>query len=92
MLTELGVYKLWHEDPDTAWRWTRPWFRLVMEAIAPSYGYGIDRIPASGGGVIVANHLSAIDPPLVAMFSSRTMYYMAKAELLDVPVIGRAHV
>ena len=59
-----------------------------MRAIAPSFGYGVERIPESGGAVIVANHLSAIDPALVGMFSTRTMYYMAKAELLDVPVAG----
>ena len=59
-----------------------------MRAIAPSFGYGVDRIPPAGGAVVVANHLSAIDPALVGMFSSRTMYYMAKAELLEVPVAG----
>ena len=45
-------------------------------------------MPASGGGVVVANHFSAIDPPLVGIFSRRTIYFMAKVELLDVPVAG----
>jgi len=56
--------------------------------LAPSYGYGLERVPASGGGVAAINHLSAIDPPLVGSLSPRTLYYMAKAELLEMPVVG----
>jgi 1-acyl-sn-glycerol-3-phosphate acyltransferase len=42
----------------------------------------------TGGGVIAANHLSAIDPSLLGSLCPRTIYYMAKAELLAMPVVG----
>ncbi len=58
-------------------------------ALAPgSRGYGVERVPLAGGAVIAANHLSGIDPPLIGAFCPRPVYYMAKAELLAVPVIG----
>ena len=72
------------------WPWAR-W--LVAPAttmwLAPSsYGYGLERVPETGGGVAAINHLSAIDPPLVGALSPRTLYFMAKAELLEMPVVG----
>src|SRR5688572_4773209 len=48
----------------------------------------MDRVPVEGGGVIAANHLSAIDPPLVGMLCPRTIYFMTKAELLATPIVG----
>ena len=34
------------------------------------------------------NHLAAIDPPLVGSFSPRAIFYMARAEILEIPVVG----
>jgi 1-acyl-sn-glycerol-3-phosphate acyltransferase len=45
-------------------------------------------MPRSGGAVLAVNHFSAIDPPLIGVYSTRTIYYMTKVELLDVPVAG----
>ena len=59
--------------------------------LAPSScAYWLERVPATGGGVIAMNHLSAIDPPLIGAHSPRTIYFMAKAELLEMPAIGDA--
>jgi 1-acyl-sn-glycerol-3-phosphate acyltransferase len=84
------VSKLWGEDPEQMWPWAR---YLVAPAttmwLAPSScGYGLERMPATGGGVAAINHLSAIDPPLVGSLSPRALYYMAKAELLEMPAVG----
>jgi 1-acyl-sn-glycerol-3-phosphate acyltransferase len=87
-LTRLGIPKLWREDPEQLWPYARRLVTPVTMALAPSYGYGLERVPAEGGGVVAANHLSAIDPPLVGSLSPRTIYYMTKAELLEVPVVG----
>jgi 1-acyl-sn-glycerol-3-phosphate acyltransferase len=56
--------------------------------LAPSHAYGAERVPAEGGGVVTANHLSAIDPSLVGSLSPRTIFYMAKAELMAMPFVG----
>lgn len=56
--------------------------------LAPAAGYGVDRVPLEGGGVVAANHFSGIDHPLIGGFSPRTIYFLAKAELLQVPVVG----
>jgi 1-acyl-sn-glycerol-3-phosphate acyltransferase len=83
-----SIPKLWREDPEVLW----PYIRYVPGAVtlwlAPSRGYGLERVPRQGGGVVAANHLSAIDPPLVGALCPRTIYYMAKAELLAMPVVG----
>ena len=82
-----GLPRLWGiADP----RW--PFIRLLVapatEWLAPSYTYGTERVPTSGGAVLAANHLSAIDPTLIGSMSPRAIHYMAKAELLAMPVIG----
>jgi 1-acyl-sn-glycerol-3-phosphate acyltransferase len=88
-LRRLGISKLWREDPETLWPYARRLATPVTFWLAPgSYGYGLERVPASGGGVVAANHLSAIDPPLLGSLCPRTIYYMAKKELLDMPLVG----
>jgi 1-acyl-sn-glycerol-3-phosphate acyltransferase len=88
LLTRLGIPKLWREDPEKLWPYARMLATPVTFWLAPSYGYGLERVPASGGGVMAANHLSAIDPSLLGSLSPRSIYYMAKKELLDMPVVG----
>ena len=48
---------------------------------------GGDRLPRSGGGVIVANHISHLDPLTFAHFvydSGRPPRFLAKAEILEI--------
>jgi len=80
--------KLWREDPEVLWPYARWIVAPVTLWLAPSFGYGLERVPPTGGGVVAANHLSAIDPPLVGALSPRTLYYMTKAELLALPAVG----
>lgn len=88
MLTQLGIPRLWGEDPERLWPFIRSWLRPVMRVICRSCGYGIDRVPTAGGAVVAANHFSAVDPPLIGVYSPRTIYYMAKIELLSVRLVG----
>ena len=90
MLTRLGIPRLWGEDPEHCWRFMRDPAARVLKVIAPPAGYGLGRMPMSGGAVVAANHFSAIDPPLVGIYSKRAIYYMTKVELLSAPVIGEA--
>jgi 1-acyl-sn-glycerol-3-phosphate acyltransferase len=90
MLTRLGIPKLWGEDPERCWRHIRGPVTRSVNLLVSSAGYGLDRVPVQGGAVVAANHFSAIDPALVGIYSKRTLYYMAKIELLSVPVVGEA--
>lgn len=88
MLTELGLYKLFGEDPERAQRFARSFMGPVTKAIAPCGAYGVERVPREGGIVVASNHLNAIDPLVLPILCPRTVYLMAKIELLEVPVAG----
>jgi 1-acyl-sn-glycerol-3-phosphate acyltransferase len=45
-------------------------------------------VPATGPVLIVSNHSSLLDPPLVGGASSRQLSFLAKAELFRIPVLG----
>jgi 1-acyl-sn-glycerol-3-phosphate acyltransferase len=52
-------------------------------------GRGRQHVPGSGPVLLVANHSSVLDPPLVAGMTPRPVTFMAKAELFRVPLFGR---
>lgn len=88
VLTRAGVPRLWGDDPDVLWAVMRCTVAPVMYALTRAAAYGIDRVPPVGGAVIAANHLNAIDHPLVGLVCPRPVYFISKAELLEVPVAG----
>ncbi len=49
---------------------------------------GRENIP-EGGFIIAANHNSLIDPPLMGTSLSRGVYFMAKKELFEIPLLGK---
>ena len=49
---------------------------------------GTEHVPASGPLLIVANHSSFLDPPLVGGMVPRQLTFLAKAELFRVPILG----
>ena len=88
LLTRLGVPKLWREDPDVLWECMRFLIQPPTLLLAPSAGYGVERVPFIGGAVIAANHFSGIDHPLIGAYSPRPVRFIAKAELMAMPVVG----
>lgn len=86
-LTRLGVPKLWGGDPERVWTFARLIVQPVTLWLAPAAAYGVERVP-EGGVVLAANHFSGIDHPLIGCFSPRVVHYIAKAELLEIPVVG----
>lgn len=52
---------------------------------------GLEHIPAAGGAIIVVNHVSDADPPVVAHFvydAGRWPQFLGKASLFEIPVMG----
>jgi 1-acyl-sn-glycerol-3-phosphate acyltransferase len=49
---------------------------------------GTEHIPRTGAVVLVANHSSVLDPPLVGGAAPRPLTFLAKAELFDIPLFG----
>jgi 1-acyl-sn-glycerol-3-phosphate acyltransferase len=68
-------------------------FRPALHALFRAYFglrlRGIEHIPTEGSLVIVPNHQTYADPPLVTIPVRRPVYYMAWSRLFDVPVFNR---
>ncbi len=52
--------------------------------------YGTEHVPRSGPLIVVANHASDFDPPILSCAVRRPVSYMAKEELFKVPVLSQA--
>jgi len=58
----------------------RAWFKLRVR--------GAEHIPSSGPALIVSNHQSILDPPVIGGAARRQIYFLAKAELFQIPLFG----
>ena len=58
----------------------RAWFGLRVR--------GAEHVPASGPALIVSNHQSILDPPVIGGAARRQIYFLAKAELFRIPMFG----
>lgn len=52
--------------------------------------YGADQVPRRGPLIVVTNHASDFDPPIVSNCVGRPVSFMAKEELFRVPVLCQA--
>jgi 1-acyl-sn-glycerol-3-phosphate acyltransferase len=50
---------------------------------------GREHVPPAGPLLLVSNHVSVLDPPLIGGASPRELFFLAKEELFRVPVLGR---
>jgi 1-acyl-sn-glycerol-3-phosphate acyltransferase len=48
---------------------------------------GAEKVPRTGGLLVVANHISNLDPPLLGVAVPRPISYMAKKELFAMPIL-----
>ena len=58
----------------------RAWFGLRVK--------GAEHVPARGPALIVSNHQSILDPPVIGGAARRQIYFLAKAELFRIPMFG----
>ena len=73
----LFLYKLFK------WSVVAPMFRIYFRGRI----YGAENVPKTGAVVVVCNHASHFDPPLISSCLRRPVAYMAKEELFEVPVL-----
>jgi 1-acyl-sn-glycerol-3-phosphate acyltransferase len=52
--------------------------------------FGAENVPQQGPLVVVSNHASYFDPPILSAGVRRPVAYMAKEELFDIPVLKQA--
>jgi 1-acyl-sn-glycerol-3-phosphate acyltransferase len=67
-----------------SWGVVWPVFRLLLRGRTA----GKANVPLDGPLVVVANHGSDLDPPLLGHVLGRPVAFMAKAELFRVPLLG----
>ena len=73
----------------TLWQFlvTKLWYGLSYYGIYRLEVYGRENIPDTNDYVVVGNHLSTLDPPLVCHVMKHPVAYMAKKELYYHPFI-----
>lgn len=61
----------------------------MMKLLGPVRGRNPERVPRTGGVLILANHRSDCDPVVLQSFCPRHVYFMAKSELWDMKFVRR---
>jgi 1-acyl-sn-glycerol-3-phosphate acyltransferase len=67
----------------------KPLAVIAMRLLFRVEGRGAHHVPRQGPVLLVANHSSVLDPPLVGGMTPRPVTFMAKAELFRIPLFGR---
>ena len=61
-----------------------PIYKLIFRGIL----IGRENIPKTGSFILVSNHGSLLDPPLLGHAVGRNISFMAKSELFSIPLLG----
>jgi 1-acyl-sn-glycerol-3-phosphate acyltransferase len=70
------------------YRFLKPLALAVMRLAFGLRGRGVEHVPAEGPVLLVANHTSLLDSPLVGGVCPRQLSFLAKKELFDIPLFG----
>lgn len=76
------VNKYWYE-------FSRVWVRLASWLFFRIRYSGVDNIPREGPVLLVSNHQSHLDPPLIGAGVPRTVSYLARKTLFSNPFFSR---
>ncbi len=64
-------------------------FSIVFRLIFRTHIVGRERVPRDGGLLVVSNHISFLDPPLLGAAMPRPVEFMTMAELFRKPWLAR---
>jgi 1-acyl-sn-glycerol-3-phosphate acyltransferase len=73
---------------DVVWAIGRIYIGWPVRLFTRARALGLENVPKTGGAVYAINHLHWIDIPLIGLLSPRTVYFVAKAEAANFPVLG----
>ena len=74
---------------ELAWWSSTYYLKPIAKLATRARGYGLDRIPLTGGCVLAINHVHWIDIPVVGAVTPRRISFVAKIEALRFPGLGR---
>lgn len=78
----------WPRERLWLWRLGFPVVRVVATTLVPVGVAGREHLPASGGYILVANHLTWLDPFWIEFALRERIRYMTKIEIFGYPVVG----
>lgn len=61
---------------------------LVLKLLGRMKVIGAENVPRDSGVILAANHSSYADPPMMGAATPRPIWFMAKIELLQTPILG----
>jgi 1-acyl-sn-glycerol-3-phosphate acyltransferase len=70
------------------YRFARSLLRLLFLLLFRLEAHGLENIPLDGPLIICGNHRSNFDPPMLGTPLKRELFFMAKAELFNIPIFG----
>jgi 1-acyl-sn-glycerol-3-phosphate acyltransferase len=73
---------------DSAFRFSRLWIAPLAKFLTRARGYGLDRVPKTGGAVLAITHLAWVDVPLVGAELPRNINFVAKHDIIRFPILG----
>jgi 1-acyl-sn-glycerol-3-phosphate acyltransferase len=66
----------------------KPLAALLLRALFRLEAHGVEHVPRTGAVLLVSNHSSVLDPPLIGAVIPRPLSFLAKAELFRIPLFG----
>ena len=76
-------------SPRRIYRWAHRLTCLFCKVMGHLDAHGVDHIPREGGVLIVANHISLLDPVIVGSAANREIHFMARSNVFGVPFLGK---
>ncbi len=71
------------------WATGRIYMGMPARLMTRARAYGRERVPREGGVVLAINHLHWIDVPILGSLSPRDLDFVAKAEAINFPGLGK---